>query len=619
MKNYLDSALHYFENGMKVIPFWNLLDGKKSFPDEYAKYRESQTIEDLQKLFMNPSDGVCLLCTDGIEAVDIDSKHDPRGTIISDLMACMEDFDLSFDSVRQSTKSGGVHIIYKCPSPGGNVKLAKRIGDKEAVLETRGNGGLLFVHPTPGYTITSGDIFNIPTIAQEDRDRLIAICKHFDEQTPVEISEPAHTTVNDVAASQIKPLDDYNAKTDILQLVQKYGWTILSKRGDYVRLNRPNAKHSKGVDASVIVSTNIFYPFTSSEAFDPNKGYRPAGFYAISEHGGDFKAAAKNLYLQGYGERTAPAAPVGTEKEKESNTPPVLSEIPALAAAVYQARFKIGERLNDPRPMLTITEKRDYKIGGRGMIGVFTGHEKSGKSFVLSCIAASALKGGEVLNFRLNLDGGKMLWFDTEQSSFFFYKTQERLFRIAEKEANPPYYDAFHLRKMSAAQRLEVIEYYVYNTPGLSCLVIDGFVDLIGDYNDLKLVQEFVQRLMKWSDEKNMLILGVIHVNKGDGKIRGHIGSELKNKCDFVINTAKNESGFFTITNPTSRYGQFPDMDFTRESETGMPNYRAFESELYAPLLVNYSESNREESENLPFQKSVVTRPSRTNEDDIPF
>ena len=208
----------------------------------------------------------------------------------------------------------------------------------------------------------------------------------------------------------------------------------------------------------------------------------------------------------------------------------------------------------EPKPLLKFIGPADRHIGGRGMIGIFTGHEKSGKSFVASCIAASGLKGGrEVLNFSLDLDGGKMLWFDTEQSGFFFHKTQERIHRMAGQPGNTGYYDAFHLRKMSAAERLEVVEHFIYNTPALSVVMIDGFVDLMKDYNDLEAVQEYVGRLMKWSDERQVLIMGVLHVNKGDGKIRGHIGSELKNKCDFIINTAREESQF-TISNPTSRY-----------------------------------------------------------------
>jgi hypothetical protein len=81
MKSYLNAAKDYAAAGLKVIPFWNEQDGKKRFPSDYAKYRQQQTLDDIAKLFSVDSDGICLLCVDGIEAVDIDTKHDTKGTI----------------------------------------------------------------------------------------------------------------------------------------------------------------------------------------------------------------------------------------------------------------------------------------------------------------------------------------------------------------------------------------------------------------------------------------------------------------------------------------------------------------------------------------------------------
>lgn len=556
--NFLQAAHQYHDAGLKVIPFWNRPDGSKTFPPDYGKYREAQSREDIDRLFGVDADGVCLLCTDGIEAIDIDTKHDPSGTVMDDLLKWMDDFGLSMSGVVQQTKSGGYHLIYRCPNPEGNKKLARRKGSKEAMIETRGAGGLLFVHPTPGYEVLSGSLLEIPTEPQENRDLLMRICRHLDEPEVVQYQSQIK------GGRQIEGLTPWAAfdqTTDILEMMQGYGWRVVGKHGNYIRLNRPGAKHSRGIDGSVIDGANLFYPFTSSEAFNPEKAYTPSAVYAILEHRGDFSAAARDLYRQGFGDRI----------EKNAD---IKEALPELIQKVESTRYDVHARIIEQKALLTYQGERDYHVAGRGMIGVFTGHEKSGKSFVASCIAASGIAGGrEVLNFSFDLDGGKMLWFDTEQSEYFFHKTQARIHRIAGIEDNTLRYSAYHLRRFSAAERLEIIEHYVYNTPGLSVLFIDGFVDLAQDYNDLKEVQALTGRLMKWSDEKKVLIMGVLHVNKGDGKIRGHFGSELKNKCDFIIHTTQQEAGRYQLSNPTARYAGFPSLDFSRDEE-GLPVYQ---------------------------------------------
>ena len=563
--NYLSAALEYHAAGLKIIPFYTRPDGSKSFPPEYAQYRDGQTEDQVRVLFTPDSSGVCLLCTDGIEAIDIDVKHDPRASIRREIIAAMDEFGFNAPGVVQTTKSAGAHLIYRCPAPEGNQKLARRRGEKEAMIETRGKGGLLFIAPTPGYSVISGSLFEIPTISQEDRDYLVKICRHFDEVEPIEFAATLKPEAQKLPGK--KPWEAFDDVTDVLDMMQRYGWKVVSKTAEHIRLNRPGAKHSRGIDGSIILKANIFYPFTSSTEFEPNHGYSPAAVYAIMEHRGNFSEAAKSLYRQGFGDRI--------DKAVEAK-----AKLPALIEKVECTRFDVNTRIIEKKALLTYLGEKAYPVAGRGMIGVFTGQEKSGKSFVASCIAASGIAAGqERLNFCLDLDGGKMLWFDTEQSGYFYHKTQGRAHRIAGVEHNVPHYIAYHLRPLSPVERIEVIEYYIYNTPGVSVVMIDGFVDLAKDYNDLTEVQELVGRLMKWSDEKQVLILGVLHVNKGDGKIRGHFGSELKNKCDVIIHAQQSETNIYQVTNPTSRYAAFPSMTFSRDDE-GLPVYQANESEF---------------------------------------
>ena len=570
MKSYLQAAKEYNAAGLKVIPFTNGTDGGKIFPKDYAKYREAQTADDIERLFTSPSDGICLLCTDGIEAVDIDTKHDERGTIVDDLCTAIDDFGFNMPRLVQKTKSGGLHIIYRCPSPDGNKKLAKRKGSPEAVIETRGKGGLLFVWPTPGYDfLNNGSLLDIPTVTQQERDNLIALCQHLDEVEPERFETKIVKKEGRGELTGVTPWDAFDQSTDILEMMVGYGWRVIGQRGDYVRLNRPGAKNSRGVDATVMQSSNLFYAFTSSDEFTPNKAYSPSSVFAIKEHKGDFSAAARELYLQGFGDRIAKKSAA----EQESKQEQVQKQLPDLIARAAGTRFDIFKKVQEVKPLLVYNGDKRYPVAGRGMLGVFVGHEKSGKSFVLSCIEAAGIGAkAEVMNFALDLDGGLMLHFDTEQSAYFYDLTQRRIHKLATIAGNARNYAAYHLRQFQPIERMEIIEHFIYNTPGISVVIIDGYVDLMDDYNNLEKAQAFVNRLLRWSDERQVLIMGVLHVNKGDGKVRGHLGSELKNKCDFIVSVTQYESNKYSIKNTTGRFPNFPDMDFTRDSE-GLPIY----------------------------------------------
>lgn len=254
--NFLTSALEYHAAGLKVIPFSNGENGKKIFPTDYAKYREVQTEADIRNLFSRESSGICLLCTDGIEAIDIDVKHDPKGTIAKDLRDSLKTFGMmEMPAVVQKTKSAGYHFIYRTEIPEGNLKLARRSGEKEAMIETRGKGGLLFVYPTPGYEL-HGDLTAIPTIEQGQRDLLLSICRHFDEPTPVQFVEKVDAKAKQLTG--LTPWAAFDAVTDIQHMMEGYGWREIGKNGDYVRMNRPGAKNSMGVDGSIISPANLF-------------------------------------------------------------------------------------------------------------------------------------------------------------------------------------------------------------------------------------------------------------------------------------------------------------------------------------------------------------------------
>lgn len=97
-----------------------------------------------------------------------------------------------------------------------------------------------------------------------------------------------------------------------------------------------------------------------------------------------------------------------------------------------------------------------------------------------------------------------------------------------------------HLRAIADPnQRREIIRHAIYNTPNVGLVVIDGIRDLMLDINNSTEATRLVGDLMKWTGEQNIHLHTVLHLNKGDDNARGHIGTELNNKAECVLQVTK--------------------------------------------------------------------------------
>ena len=297
-------AQQYHAAGLKVIPYYDDPDPKKQFP-AWKKYREGQSTEQVKDLFSKPCDRICILCTDNMEAIDIDVKADPAKTIETEFFdLCREDETAANalqKCVQVRTKSGGWHIIYRAENSEGNQKLAHRKEGKEATIETRGNGGLIFAAPSTGYAVQQGNYAEIPTLSDTERNTLISIARLLDEQRS---DAPTPERLTEQHSDGQTSWDAYNDRHTVEVVAEQYGWRVVSNSGDKIYLNRPCAKNPRGVDAAIVTTRNgnrRFYCHTTSTNYTPQHLYTAFGMYAIEEHSGDIKAAAKALLMQGYG------------------------------------------------------------------------------------------------------------------------------------------------------------------------------------------------------------------------------------------------------------------------------------------------------------------------------
>lgn len=191
-----------------------------------------------------------------------------------------------------------------------------------------------------------------------------------------------------------------------------------------------------------------------------------------------------------------------------------------------------------------ILQVDDAVIGTLGNFSATTGKAKAKKTFNVSAIVASALINGQVLEYRASLPEGKrkILYFDTEQSPYHCKKVLQRILKLAglPLDRQPENLIFSHLREIAnPAVRCEIIRKAIYGIEGIGLVVIDGIRDLMLDINNATQATTLIGDLMQWTSERKIHIQTVLHLNKGDDNSRGHIGTELNNKAETVLQVTK--------------------------------------------------------------------------------
>lgn len=239
------------------------------------------------------------------------------------------------------------------------------------------------------------------------------------------------------------------------------------------------------------------------------------------------------------------------------------------------ARVNVNEKVEAPNNCIEIIHDGFASaIGTLGNFSLVIGKAKSRKTFFIAITLASVVKSGTVLDkIRGCLPTAQknILYFDTEQGKYHLQNSVNRILRLNGNQDFGTLHP-FGLRKYSAQERLEMIEYAIYNTPELGFVVIDGLRDLITSINDEAQASMLSSKLLKWSEEKNIHIIGVLHQNKGDNNARGHIGTELINKAETVLSVTKekNNSDISIVEAEYCRGKDFPPFAFEVD-DAGLP------------------------------------------------
>lgn len=204
--------------------------------------------------------------------------------------------------------------------------------------------------------------------------------------------------------------------------------------------------------------------------------------------------------------------------------------------------IKATDKYKTPPEVIQVSNST---ISTLGNFSASTGKGKSKKTFNVCAIVAAALTGRKILNYEANFpdNKNKVLYFDTEQSSFHCHKVLERINKLAgfPSDQDCELIEFVMLREYSPLDRRQIIEFALAERSDVGLVVIDGLRDLLFDINNSTEAAEVIGLLMRWTSEYNLHIHTVLHLNKADDNVRGHIGTELNHKAETILQVTKNE------------------------------------------------------------------------------
>lgn len=224
---------------------------------------------------------------------------------------------------------------------------------------------------------------------------------------------------------------------------------------------------------------------------------------------------------------------------------------------------KFEVRLGDEEPVPQFSFKSDG-IGSApiGDIVAIKAKSKNGKTF-LAAIFASVILGGKFGNIRPTFgDKSKILFFDTEQNRPNVQALLQRILILRGwAEEHNDRLKIYSLREMHVLERLRYITRKIDKLRP-STVFIDGLADLAFDFNDIEQSQDVIIKISQIASSKGCTIFFVLHTNKNDMNMKGHLGTLAVQKCSDVFYIEKDEDAFFNVTETDCRNIPIKDFSF---------------------------------------------------------
>ncbi len=294
---------------LKFLEYFSVITiGENKIPNFSWKEQQTEKLSEeqfLRQLKTSTTTGVGIVTGfEFLEVIDIDTKvfstQYEKDEFWNEFYQTLKDNIVDFEQkfVVYQTKSGGYHILYKSKRVQGNTKISKLKGHKEAIIETRGNGGYVFIYPEKKYGKLS--YFDIDFVTDLDREILWSIAKIYDhvEDKPIEPKKEPKI----YAENEVTPWQDFNDKTDIWDVIQNDFFIPRNgQKSKYYLVKRHGAESAHS--GYVYKDSGCLYLFTTGTIYPNEKLISPFIAYAYKYHNGNHSEAGKDLYEQGFGSR----------------------------------------------------------------------------------------------------------------------------------------------------------------------------------------------------------------------------------------------------------------------------------------------------------------------------
>jgi len=257
----------YQKFGLNVIPTLDKIP--------LVKWTEYKT-KFFDGIIPNNANGLALICGEfsgNIEVIDLDLKNDYKNEVWTKFIAWCPAY-LKEKFVIQTTPNKGAHLFYKLEKSYPS-KILARIYNKEILIETRGEGSLCTVYPSPNYKIIQGKFSELQVLEEIEREELFRFFGRFNEY--IEPPKKQYTPKFTFTDNQDSEFDKFNRKNPIGLLISK-GWAIVKENSLGYHLKRPNTQ-GKWTSATLIqndAGVYVLYVFSTSTEFEPEKPYTPS-------------------------------------------------------------------------------------------------------------------------------------------------------------------------------------------------------------------------------------------------------------------------------------------------------------------------------------------------------
>lgn len=380
-----DTAGRYLAAGLSVIPIRP--DGSKAPALKWEQFqRQRPTGADLARWFGNGhAHGVAVVggtVSGNAQVFDFDVD---AARVFPAFCALVEaeapGLVGRLPQVRTPRNADGRHLAFRTESPPpGNQKLAmgpdpNDAGKLKALIETRGEGGYWLAPGCPAACHPAGRTYDhvagppldqLPTITDAEAEVLYRAARSFDR------SEQEETGAAEFGPllGDASPGAAFNRRgPDWAKLLD--GWALDRASGPVRYWRRPGKDKGwsattgycvgkDGGDLFAVFSTNA-PPFPGPSPGRNCSTHSKFAVYAMLRHGGDFKAAAKDLKRQGYGAKPKPAPEQPPPDGGGQQTAPAENSPQAVIRLYWMKRYAFTHK--EGTALWSDAEGREVKAG----------------------------------------------------------------------------------------------------------------------------------------------------------------------------------------------------------------------------------------------------------------